>query len=164
MRVRCDCFDMRSKPIAIRSTAERTKPPHQHTKFREGGLGGDRFLKRSHPAGARGQSPRKDSRTRRQSSECDSPAALHRRCVEQVVLHIFQRRECACRRLHRERGGVVLGGDVREHEAVQYTAQLSQIPILKCWPQDGGRFITLPQSAFDRCPLSEDMRLFSSSG
>jgi len=29
-------------------------------------------------------------------------------------------------------------------DAVQYTAQLSQIPILKCWPQDGGRFITLP--------------------
>ena len=30
------------------------------------------------------------------------------------------------------------------HDAVQYAAQLSQIPILKCWPQDGGRFITLP--------------------
>lgn len=29
-------------------------------------------------------------------------------------------------------------------DAVQYTAQLSQLPILKCWPQDGGRFITLP--------------------
>ena len=30
------------------------------------------------------------------------------------------------------------------HDAVQYAAQLSQIPILNCWPQDGGRFITLP--------------------
>ena len=29
-------------------------------------------------------------------------------------------------------------------DAVQYTAQLSQLPILQCWPQDGGRFITLP--------------------
>ena len=29
-------------------------------------------------------------------------------------------------------------------DVVQYTAQLSQLPILKCWPQDGGRFITLP--------------------
>ncbi len=29
-------------------------------------------------------------------------------------------------------------------DSVQYAAQLSQIPILKCWPQDGGRFITLP--------------------
>ena len=29
-------------------------------------------------------------------------------------------------------------------DVVQYTAQLSQIPILKCWPQDGGLFITLP--------------------
>ncbi|MCR5710448.1 MAG: menaquinone biosynthesis decarboxylase [Bacteroidales bacterium] len=29
-------------------------------------------------------------------------------------------------------------------DVVQYAAQLSQIPILKCWPQDGGRFITLP--------------------
>ena len=29
-------------------------------------------------------------------------------------------------------------------ESVQYAAQLSRIPILKCWPQDGGRFITLP--------------------
>ena len=29
-------------------------------------------------------------------------------------------------------------------DVVQYTAQLSRIPILKCWPQDGGRFITLP--------------------
>ena len=29
-------------------------------------------------------------------------------------------------------------------DSVQYTAQLSQIPILQCWPQDGGRFITLP--------------------
>ncbi|MBQ5438629.1 MAG: UbiD family decarboxylase, partial [Bacteroidales bacterium] len=29
-------------------------------------------------------------------------------------------------------------------DVVQYSAQLSQLPILKCWPQDGGRFITLP--------------------
>ena len=29
-------------------------------------------------------------------------------------------------------------------DVVQYAAQLSQLPILKCWPQDGGRFITLP--------------------
>lgn len=29
-------------------------------------------------------------------------------------------------------------------DAVQYAAQLSQLPVLKCWPQDGGRFITLP--------------------
>ena len=29
-------------------------------------------------------------------------------------------------------------------DVVQYTAQLSALPILKCWPQDGGRFITLP--------------------
>ena len=29
-------------------------------------------------------------------------------------------------------------------DSVQYTAKLSAIPILKCWPQDGGRFITLP--------------------
>lgn len=29
-------------------------------------------------------------------------------------------------------------------ESVQYAAQLSQLPVLQCWPQDGGRFITLP--------------------
>ena len=29
-------------------------------------------------------------------------------------------------------------------EVVQYNAKLSELPILKCWPQDGGRFITLP--------------------
>ena len=29
-------------------------------------------------------------------------------------------------------------------DAVQYAAQLSQLPILQCWPKDGGRFITLP--------------------
>ena len=29
-------------------------------------------------------------------------------------------------------------------DVVQYTAQLSQLPILKCWPEDGGRYITLP--------------------
>ena len=29
-------------------------------------------------------------------------------------------------------------------DSVQYTAKLSALPILKCWPQDGGRFITLP--------------------
>ena len=29
-------------------------------------------------------------------------------------------------------------------DSVQYAAQLSALPILKCWPQDGGRFITLP--------------------
>ena len=30
------------------------------------------------------------------------------------------------------------------HDSVQYAAQLSRLPVLKCWPQDGGRFITLP--------------------
>ncbi len=29
-------------------------------------------------------------------------------------------------------------------DSVQYAAKLSALPILKCWPQDGGRFITLP--------------------
>ena len=29
-------------------------------------------------------------------------------------------------------------------DVVQYTARLSALPVLKCWPQDGGRFITLP--------------------
>ena len=29
-------------------------------------------------------------------------------------------------------------------DVVQYAAQLSQLPVLKCWPSDGGRFITLP--------------------
>ena len=29
-------------------------------------------------------------------------------------------------------------------DSVQYAAQLSRLPVLKCWPQDGGRFITLP--------------------
>ena len=29
-------------------------------------------------------------------------------------------------------------------DVVQYTPQLSQLPVLQCWPQDGGRFITLP--------------------
>lgn len=29
-------------------------------------------------------------------------------------------------------------------DSVQYAAQLSQLPVLKCWPKDGGRFITLP--------------------
>ena len=29
-------------------------------------------------------------------------------------------------------------------EVVKYNAKLSDLPILKCWPQDGGRFITLP--------------------
>lgn len=29
-------------------------------------------------------------------------------------------------------------------ESVQYAARLSQLPVLQCWPQDGGRFITLP--------------------
>ena len=29
-------------------------------------------------------------------------------------------------------------------DVVQYAAKLSALPVLKCWPQDGGRFITLP--------------------
>ncbi|MEF9986835.1 MAG: menaquinone biosynthesis decarboxylase [Bacteroidales bacterium] len=29
-------------------------------------------------------------------------------------------------------------------EVVLYKPELSRLPILKCWPQDGGRFITLP--------------------
>lgn len=29
-------------------------------------------------------------------------------------------------------------------DCVQYAAELSSIPVLKCWPGDGGRFITLP--------------------
>ncbi|MFA5324831.1 MAG: menaquinone biosynthesis decarboxylase [Bacteroidales bacterium] len=29
-------------------------------------------------------------------------------------------------------------------DSIQYAAKLSDLPILKCWPQDGGRFITLP--------------------
>lgn len=29
-------------------------------------------------------------------------------------------------------------------EVVQYVAKLSALPILQCWPKDGGRFITLP--------------------
>jgi len=29
-------------------------------------------------------------------------------------------------------------------EVVQYVAKLSTLPILQCWPKDGGRFITLP--------------------
>ena len=29
-------------------------------------------------------------------------------------------------------------------ESVQYVARLSSLPVLKCWPEDGGRFITLP--------------------
>ncbi len=30
------------------------------------------------------------------------------------------------------------------HQVVQETADLTQLPILKCWPLDAGRFITLP--------------------
>jgi 4-hydroxy-3-polyprenylbenzoate decarboxylase len=30
------------------------------------------------------------------------------------------------------------------HQVVETTPDLSQMPILKCWPEDGGRFITLP--------------------
>ena len=29
-------------------------------------------------------------------------------------------------------------------DAVQYVAKLSALPVLQCWPKDGGRFITLP--------------------
>lgn len=41
-----------------------------------------------------------------------------------------------------------LGFKRRQHapvlERVQTSPQLSQIPLLKCWPMDGGHFITLP--------------------
>src|SRR5205807_1718681 len=30
------------------------------------------------------------------------------------------------------------------HGPVEYSATLTDLPILKCWPKDGGRFITLP--------------------
>ena len=29
-------------------------------------------------------------------------------------------------------------------DSVQYAAKLSALPVLQCWPKDGGRFITLP--------------------
>src|ERR1700704_3014715 len=30
------------------------------------------------------------------------------------------------------------------HGPIEYSATLADLPILKCWPKDGGRFITLP--------------------
>ncbi|MFA6334420.1 MAG: menaquinone biosynthesis decarboxylase [Bacteroidales bacterium] len=35
-------------------------------------------------------------------------------------------------------------GDAPCQEIVLYKPELSRLPILQCWPQDGGRFITLP--------------------
>lgn len=38
-------------------------------------------------------------------------------------------------------------------EIVQYEPRLSEIPVLQCWPQDAGRFITLPQ-VYTHDPIS----------
>lgn len=38
-------------------------------------------------------------------------------------------------------------------EVVEHEPRLSQIPVLQCWPQDAGRFITLPQ-VYTRDPVS----------
>ncbi len=35
-------------------------------------------------------------------------------------------------------------GDAPCQEVVLYKPELSRLPILQCWPEDGGRFITLP--------------------
>jgi 4-hydroxy-3-polyprenylbenzoate decarboxylase len=38
----------------------------------------------------------------------------------------------------------VVGGKGACQEVVMENPDLGKLPILKCWPQDGGRFITLP--------------------
>src|ERR1700752_2448330 len=38
----------------------------------------------------------------------------------------------------------VIGGRGACQEVMMEKPDLSKLPILKCWPQDGGRFITLP--------------------
>lgn len=39
------------------------------------------------------------------------------------------------------------------HEVIQLEPQLDKLPILKCWPEDGGRFITLPL-VHTNCPAT----------
>lgn len=39
---------------------------------------------------------------------------------------------------------VTVGGTAVCQQVVNHTPDLNQLPILKCWPGDGGRFITLP--------------------